>query len=212
MKANSERVKGKNFRKLAEKPLFSWILDELLRVEEVDLIVINTDARDILKKNGLEENDRIKIRDRKKELCGDYVSMNLILKDDIENFDADYYVMSHTTNPMLTSKTIKHGIKMLQDSPKNDSLFSVNEIKTRFYDKDVNPVNHNPNQLVRTQDLEPWYEENSCLYIFTKESFRKTNSRIGSTPMMYVTPMIESIDIDEPEDWYLAEAIASFDR
>jgi len=80
MKAHSERVSGKNFKKLAGKPLFRWILDELLAVTSIDQIVINTDARNILAENGLEETDRILIRDRRHELCGDHTSMNLIIQ------------------------------------------------------------------------------------------------------------------------------------
>ena len=74
-------------------------------------------------------------------------------------------------------------------------------MQTRFYREDGSPVNHDPNNLVRTQDLEPWFEENSCLYIFSGESFAKTNARIGERPIMLETPKLESIDIDTMEDW-----------
>jgi CMP-N-acetylneuraminic acid synthetase len=209
MKANSERVKGKNFRLLAGKPLFQWILDSLLSVKEIDLIIINTDARHVLEENGLYESDRILIRDRKPELCGDLVSMNLILADDIENQPADVYLMTHTTNPLISNDTIGRALEQFTNNlPKNDSLFTVNKTQTRFYRDDLSAVNHDPANLIRTQDLEPWYEENSCLYVFTKESFLKTNARIGGNPTMFVTPYLESVDIDEPEDWEMASALA----
>ena len=67
-----------------------------------------------------------------------------------------------------------------------------------------------PNNLVRTQDLEPWFEENSNLYIFTRESFAKTQARIGAQPMMYEGPFFESIDIDTPADWDFAVAAARY--
>ena len=107
MKANSERVKGKNFKILGEKPLFKWILDTLLNVSEIDTIVINTDAREELYKNGLDENNKILIRDRREEICGDHTSMNLVIGDDVNTVDADIYLMTHTTNPFLTENTIK---------------------------------------------------------------------------------------------------------
>ena len=59
MKANSERVEGKNFKDFNGKPLFQWVLDTLLKIKEIDQVVINTDARDILSKNGLIETNRI---------------------------------------------------------------------------------------------------------------------------------------------------------
>jgi CMP-N-acetylneuraminic acid synthetase len=208
MKANSERVKGKNFRELAGKPLFKWILDSLLAVEEIDKVVINTDARHILAENGLVESERVVIRDRKPELCGDMVSMNLILGDDIQAFDADTYIMTHTTNPLITSDTIRSGLKSLAENSDKDSLFTVNRIQTRFYREDCSAVNHDPDNLLRTQDLEPWFEENSCLFYFTKESFMTTNARIGKNPLMMVTPPLESLDIDEPHDWEMVAALA----
>ena len=207
MKANSERVKGKNFREFNGKPLFRWILDTLLAIKEIDQVIINTDAREILAENGLVETDRIVIRDRKQEICGDMVSMNLIIEDDVNNVDADIYLMTHTTNPLMTANTVGSALESFQAQKDNggaDSLFTVDKIQTRFYREDCSAVNHDPDNLLRTQDLEPWFEENSNLYIFTKEAFDKTNARIGKNPMMYETSKFESIDIDTPEDWDFA--------
>ena len=212
MKANSERVKGKNFRSFNGKPLFRWILDTLLSVDVIRRVVINTDARAILAANGLADSERILIRDRKPELCGDHMSMNKVLADDIGEVSADYYLMTHTTNPLLSSMTIENALERFlkaQTSEQADSLFSVNKVQTRFYREDGSPVNHDPNNLVRTQDLEPWYEENSNLYIFTRESFMSTNARIGEKPMMFEVPKFEAIDIDEPEDWDFALVAAN---
>lgn len=100
MKAHSARVSGKNFRNFAGKPLFRWILDTLLSVPEIDKVVINTDAREILEANGLVDSDRVLIRDRKPEICGDFVSMNLVLADDVAAIESETYLMTHTTKPL----------------------------------------------------------------------------------------------------------------
>ena len=211
MKAHSERVSGKNFRELAGKPLFRWVLDTLLSVDEIDLVVINTDAREILEDKGLPASSRVLVRDRKKELQGDFTSMNLILEDDINAEPAELYLMTHTTNPLLSADTIRDALdRLAADKGKFDSLFTVNRFQTRFYREDLSPVNHDPDNLIRTQDLEPWFEENSCLYIFSRESFHKTRARIGEKPMMFEMPRNESIDIDEQEDWMMAEALAIY--
>lgn len=213
MKANSTRVKGKNFRDFRGKPLFRWILDSLLQVEEISKVVINTDARHILAENGLVETDRVMIRDRKPEICGDDVSMNLVLADDIANVASDLYLMTHTTNPLLSAITIQTAIGTFLDAyadGKADSLFTVNKVQARFYRSDASPVNHDPSNLVPTQSLEPWFEENSNLYIFSADSFAKTNARIGLVPMMLESPGFESIDIDTPADWDLALVAARF--
>ncbi len=213
MKANSVRVKGKNFRDFCGKPLFRWILDTLLQVEEIDQIVINTDARHILAENGLIDSDRISIRDRKSEICGDHVSMNIVLADDVANVPADIYLMTHTTNPLMSANTVRQAIAAFLEAQavgKADSLFTVDKVQTRFYRTDCSPVNHDPDNLIPTQNLEPWFEENSNLYIFTSDSFAKTNARIGKHPMMYEGPYFESIDIDTPEDWDFAVVAAQY--
>ncbi|MEM0966380.1 MAG: acylneuraminate cytidylyltransferase family protein [Verrucomicrobiota bacterium] len=210
MKANSDRVKGKNFRNFAGRPLFRWILDTLLEIEEIDLVVINTDAREILAENGLTDSKRVLIRDRKPEICGDMVSMNRVLADDLDAIRSATYLMTHTTNPLLRAATIQAAYESYLQSRKDgfDSLFSVNRYQTRFYREDGSPVNHDPDNLVRTQDLEPWYEENSNLYIFNRGSFAETGARIGARPQMFETPHLESADIDDATGWHLAEIIA----
>ena len=213
MKANSERIKGKNFKQLNGKPLFRWILETLLSIPEISQVVINTDARDSLRSHGLVESERVLIRDRAAHLCGNTVSMNRILADDISQVAADLYLMTHTTNPLLSATTLGRALTQFQQACKTgsaDSLFSVNRVQTRFYRRDGMPVNHDPQNLIPTQDLEPWYEENSNLYLFTTKSFAATNARIGQRPLLFETPSLESVDIDTPEDWQLAEAIAQY--
>lgn len=211
MKAHSERVTGKNFRVFAGKPLFRWILDTLLELPEIERVIINTDARALLAGHGLVDSARVVIRDRPSELCGDHVSMNRILADDVQAIKSDRYIMTHTTNPLLGAATIRAALAAYDDAVgtgRGDSLFTVNRFQTRFYRADGSPINHDPDNLVRTQDLEPWFEENSNLYVFSRESFASTGARIGRKPVMFPTPRRESADIDDAEGWAMAEALA----
>lgn len=213
MKANSERVKGKNFRKFGDKPLFQWVLNTLLSVNKIDKVVINTDAKEILIKNGLIENNRILLRNRDPKICGDFISMNKIIANDLENIDADIFLMTHTTNPFLSKNSIESALAIFIDAlneNKADSLFSVNKIQERFYNENAKPINHDPMNLIRTQDLEPWYKENSNLYLFTKDAFEKTQARIGERPIIFETPLFESTDIDTPDDWNFGEVMVPY--
>ena len=210
MKANSERIKGKNFKSFCGKPLFKWVLDTLLSCNDIELIVINTDARDILSEFGLKNSKRILIRERPLSLQGDFVSMNKIIKNDIENIFSKNYLMTHTTNPFLSKLTIEKALEKYiysKENNLNDSLFTVNVYQNRFYKENGEALNHDPSKLLRTQDLEKWMEENSNLYIFSKESFLKTNNRIGENPILFDTPKKESIDIDNKDDWEFAKLI-----
>jgi CMP-N-acetylneuraminic acid synthetase len=119
---------------------------------------------------------------------------------------ADFYLQTHSTNPLLKPETVSRAIKLfLADYPNRDSLFSVTRLQTRLYDKDGNAINHNPNELLQTQDLPPVYEENSCLYIFTRENLIAKKHRISDHPMMFEIDAAEAWDIDELLDFDIAD-------
>ena len=110
MKLHSERVPNKNYRLLGHKPLYRWMLDKLLDVNEISKIVINTDAMHVLQKDEIFQNEKIILRQRPVHLIGDLVSMNKIIEDDLENINSDIFLMTHTTNPFLELRSIKQGI------------------------------------------------------------------------------------------------------
>ena len=149
------------------------------------------------------------IRSRKPNLCGDLVSMNAIIEDDILSDEGNNFLMTHTTNPLISIKTLSNAIDIFKNRDKNqyDSLYSATKFQGRFYYDESIAINHNPSELLRTQDLPPVYLENSCLYLFEKSSFLETKTRIGKKPILFETPQLESVDIDTEDEWYLAELL-----
>lgn len=207
MKGHSERVKDKNIRDFNGTPLFCRILGTLMKCSYVSGVYIDTDSAEIAYK-AKDFFEGVHIIERPKELCGDMVSMNSIIRYDMDMIGAEYYIQTHATNPLLRVETLDEGCRRFLDKRDVfDSLFSVNRLQTRLYDKDVKAVNHNPEELVRTQDLPPLFEENSNLYIFSKASFLSNSARIGKKPQMLEMDRLESVDIDEESDFILAEQI-----
>lgn len=209
MKEHSERVPGKNTKSFAGKPLFHHILATLEATYTIDTIVVNTDS-EIIAEEARAICSKVHVIERPENLRGDLVSMNKLIAHDITQIPAEIYVQTHATNPLLRSKTISSALRDFAKSEDYDSLFTVNRVQTRLYDSEGQPVNHDPEELTRTQDLPPLFEENSCLYIFTSESFKKNNRRIGNHPLMYETDPIESIDIDDEFTFRLAEMLAGY--
>lgn len=210
MKGHSERVPNKNMRSFAGKPLYHSVVKSLLEVPEIGLIVINTDSEIIKNDATLNFDNKIKIIDRPKELCGDFISMNDIIAYDLSQLNEfKYFIQTHSTNPLLTVKSIRSACNFfLENNNSYDSVFSVTRMQTRLYSQEGKPVNHNPNQLARTQDLPPLFEENSNFYVFSKDSFFQNNKqRIGAKPYMFELSKLEAVDIDEEEDFLLAEAL-----
>ena len=209
IKDHSERVQGKNFREFCGRPLYQHIVQTLDQTYAVDEILINTDShRALLEAPKL--SPKVRVLERPTELRGDLVSMNKIIAYDITQTDAEVFLQTHATNPLLRAATIAHALKAFVEDEECDSLFTVNEYHSRFYFSGGKPVNHDPENLIRTQDLPPLYEENSCLYVFTKESFAQRNRRVGIKPKLHVTPSIESVDIDDELTFRLAELLALY--
>lgn len=210
IKDHSARVAHKNFREFCGEPLYHHIVRILDKVYAVDEILIDTDSRRVLAEAPT-LSPKVRVIERPEELRGDFVSTNDIFAYDLTQSEADIYVQTHATNPLLKPETVAAVLaKFLEQEEKHDSLFSVNEYFARFYTADGAAINHDPENLIRTQDLPPVYEENSVLYVFTKESFSKHKRRIGGKPLMYPTPRIESIDIDDEFTFRLAEMLALY--
>ncbi len=207
MRHQSDRVPGKNFRELAGSPLFAYILRSLEKVEQISEIVVDTDSQDI--RDGISELfPQVTLINRPEHLRKGEIPMNEILLHDSSVVKADFYLQSHSTNPLLEPETIQQAIvAFLEAIPQKDSLFSVTELHTRLYDSDAKAINHDPKELLRTQDLPPIYEENSCLYMFSRESLEKQGHRIGKRPVMHVIPAEQALDIDEESDFLMAESI-----
>ena len=207
MRHHSQRVPGKNYRKLAEKPLFHHIIEMLQSVPEIDVIVVDTDSQPIM--DGLAEHfPGVRVLPRPEHLCEDKRPMNDILLYDTEKVEADFYLQTHSTNPLLRPETVSAGIQaFLEAYPAHDSLFSVTRHQARFYARNGEAVNHNPRELIQTQDLDPLYEENSCIYLFTRENLIKFNHRIGKTPLIFEIPALEAVDIDEESDFQIADIL-----
>jgi CMP-N-acetylneuraminic acid synthetase len=194
---------------LAGRPLFHHIVETLRACPEVEEVVIDTDSDEIAA-GARETFPDVRILIRPENIRGGDVPMNTVLLHDISQVSADLYLQTHSTNPLLRAETISAAIKRFLDvRDRYDSLFTVTPLRTRLYREDGHPINHDPSKLLRTQDLAPVMEENSCLYLFEGETLRQHGSRIGRRPLMYPISPEEAWDIDEEVDWTIAEALHS---
>jgi len=209
MRHHSQRVPGKNYRLLAGRPLFHHIIETLLAVPEIARVVVDTDSDPVM--DGLRQHfPQVEIVNRPAHLRADDVPMNDILMHDTGQVQADFYLQTHSTNPLLKPATVSRAIeRFLTDYPAHDSLFSVTRLQTRLYDRDGRAINHDPAVLIQTQDLPPVYEENSCLYIFTRANLLRRHHRIGDKPLMFEIAADEAWDIDEDLDFAICDFLLS---
>ena len=205
MRHHSQRVPGKNYRLLAGKPLFHHIIEALLACQLVEEVVVDTDSQPVME--SLRESfPQVRILERPEHLRADSIPMNEILAYDTSQVEADFYLQTHSTNPLLRPASIQMALQtFLSSYPMYDSLFSVTRLQTRLWDQLGRAINHNPAILLQTQDLPPVYEENSCMYLFTRQTLLSRRNRLGERPMMFEIDAAEAWDIDEELDFLLVE-------
>ena len=207
MKGHSERVTGKNLRPLAGRPLYHWIMDTLLAVPSIAEVVVDTDSGEIAT-DVSDSFPEVILRHRPADLVGDLVPMHdVVARFAAEHPRAEIILQTHATNPLLSPGTVEKAIRAFLADSEHDSLMSVTEWKTRLYDHTGRPINHDSAVLLRTQDLNPVYEENSNLYIAPRDLIMATGRRLGANPLLFPIDRIESLDIDEEVDFKIVECL-----
>lgn len=207
MRHHSSRVPGKNYRLLAGRPLYEYVLHNLSRCPELEAIVVDTDSEQI-REGVAKAFPGVRLIERPQHLRDEMLSINDVLLHDIEQVPAQFYLQTHSTNPLLKPSTIQAAIAAFFEAyPEHDSLFSVTRMHSRLWDAAGQPINHDPSILLRTQDLEPVFEENSCLYIFDRQGILERRNRIGNKPLMHEIDPVDAWDIDEERDFAVAETL-----
>ena len=201
LRKNSKRLKNKNIKKINGKPLYQFILKQLINSKLIKKIIITTDYK-------FKDNHRklIFIK-RPKNLRGN-CSMNLVIKDVLNKLDGDEFIQLHATSPLLKKKTIEKAIRHYKKN-KYDSLFSVTRIQKRFWSHKNKPINYKVSNSPTTQTLRLLYEENSGFYIFSRKTFLKRNNRIGLKPKLFEINKQEAFDIDDNDDFEIVKKLLS---
>lgn len=194
IKKHSQRLPRKNFREFNGKPLYYWIFQTLEQVDQIDEIFLNTDSEKIMEDVG--SSFDVTVIERPEEYRGQHVSMNDILVHDSSIIDADIYLHTHCTAPLLKPATLQDAVRQFLDDDEHDSLFSGTKHKKWFYDSQFNPINHDPKEVERSQDLEPIYEEDGILYVIPHDILNKYESRVGESPILFELSPVENIEID----------------
>lgn len=207
MKLNNTRLPQKNTKSFTNgSPLCTYILNTLTQINGIDEIYVYCSNEEIIKY--LPEG--IKYLKRNQNLDLDTTKMNEVLSRFASDVPADIYVMTHTTAPFIGKNSIEKGLAAVKYG-EFDSSFSVMKLQD-FIWKDNKPLNYSLNAIPRTQDIPPLYKETSGFYIYKQEVINNLNRRIGENPYLVEVNEIESIDIDEEEDFILADAVYNYSR
>lgn len=202
MKLNNRRLPQKNTKSFTNgRPLCCYILSTLLTIDGIDEVYVYCSNPDI--KGFIPEG--VKYIKRSEVLDQDTTKMNEVLQCFVKDVPADIFVMTHTTAPFISKDSIEKGLRAVE-SGEYDSSFAAKKVQD-FLWKDGVPFNYELNNIPRTQELPPLYEETSGFYIYRSDVMTKLNRRIGDRPFIVEVGEIEGVDIDEAEDFMIADAI-----
>lgn len=205
IKLNNERLPGKNTKLLAGKPLLQYELNNLLSTKLLDEICVYCSDDSI--RTFLPQG--VSFLKRPAYLDLPTSNFTQIFEQFISVKDSDIYVYAHATAPFVTADTMKECIEAVK-SGEYDSAFCASKIQDYLWQKGK-PMNFNATNIPRSQDLDPVYRETSGVYVFTKEVFTKYHRRIGMRPFIKEVSFKEAVDINNPEDFDLAEALVDID-
>lgn len=204
IKMNNERLPGKNTKKFSNgKPLISYILKTLKETNGIDEVYVycsNPAINEFLPEG-------ISFLKRDEYLDKSTTSFNEVLKYFARDVKADIYLLTHATAPFISKTSFEKGIAAVS-SGKYDSALAVEKMQ-EFIWKDGKPFNYNPENIPRTQDLEAYYIETCGMYIYTADLINKEGRRVGHHPYLVEVSKIEASDINNPDDFIVADAIAS---
>jgi len=203
IKERSTRVPNKNFRDFNGRPLYEHFFRKIHPKNPFDEVYVNTDSEEV--KECAKEYG-FNIIDRPNYLSKDDANGNDLLLYDSEQVDVDMYFQLFVTSPLLRPATIYKSYNKLASDDDVDSVFTVKKCNSFFWERN-SPINYDPTELPRTQDLDPIYEETTGLYGITRESLLERECRIGYTPSKIEINSIEAIDIDTKSDLELARLI-----
>lgn len=201
IRLNSKRVVGKNLKMLGGKPLMQYILETLVKVNNIDEVYVYCSSEEVIPY--LPQG--VKFLKRSTALDGDETLGKEIYEAFVKDVDADVYMLAHTTSPFIKAGTIENAIDKVVNGG-HDSSFSAQKIQT-FTWYNGKPLNYSLKEIPRTQTIEPVYVETSAFYIFRREVWTEMGQRIGNTPHMAIIDQIEGIDIDYPEDFEFASKV-----
>lgn len=201
IKLNNERCPGKNIRILGGKPLLQHELDNLKATGLCDSIYVYCSDETIVP--ALPEG--VNFIKRPKELDLPTSNFSQIFTCFMNTVDADIYVYAHATAPFISIDTMKQCIEAVK-SGEYDSAFCAEKLQDYLW-QDGEPLNFDATNIPRTQDLKSIYKETSGVYVFKKEVFEKYHRRIGIKPFIKEVTFKEAVDIDNPEDFDLAEVM-----
>ncbi len=214
-RGGSKRIPNKNIRNFLGKPLIAYTIKQAKKSPIIDRVIVDTDSKKIAKvakKYGAEAPFL-----RPSELATDTAKavdailhlLNRLKKE--ENYQPDYVMILQTTSPLRELRDIEECWKLMQNSDAT-TVLTVCPTHPRLYymdeKKNIILANGSDDHSTNIQECKPAYILNGCfVYLVKTDALLKERSVITKNTKAVVCEKWRSVDLDNPEDWVLAELL-----
>lgn len=207
-KSSSSRVKNKNFRPFHnEKSLLEIKIEQCIDSAAFDEIYISSDSHDCAK---IADKHGATFIHRDSKYCLDSTPWSEVLVSILEQTNTDNNDLISwvpVTTPLFSDYSSALSL-LLENNHTHDSLMTVTQHKHYMLNSDFIPCNFQFGVWASySQLIKPYYQMNCALWIAPKGKMIRNRFQTGDAPYFMVTPMLDSIDIDEPEEFELAQIL-----
>ena len=204
VRSGSVRVKNKNMRDFNDSTLLELKVKQLQKIEEIDEIVVNSNSDEML---DLAETLGAKSIKRDDYYASNNISMSDVFENMAKQMSCDVILYANCTNPLVETRSYVDAINtFFANNNKYDSLTSCHDIKEFMY-LNNKPLNYDPKNQPRSQDLPDIVALNFAISVISKLGMIKNRNIIGESPYFYKLDEVESVDIDTPLDFFIAEKL-----
>jgi len=204
-RSGSKSIQEKNIKLFCGKPLIFWNLQELQN-SDVDEIIVATDSEKIKSVVNFFNFSKVKVYDRCNENAKDTSSTESVMLEYISSknlADEDVFMLVQATSPFTQTSHFNKGLELYK---KHDSILSCCESK-RFSWRNGKALNYDIYNRPRRQDFQGTLIENGAFYISAVADIKASKNRISGDIGIYQMPEYTYTEIDEPEDWIVAESL-----
>lgn len=202
-KGSSQRIECKNMKLMDGKPLFLHTLEKLVSCEFIDEVYLDSESDEIL--NYAPYLNYIPLK-RDPELANNKTDGHRMFYNEVRQVEADIYIQILGTSPFIKKETIQKGVDILKNHPEYDSVVLVK--KEKQYTWNENGPIYDKNNIPNSIDLPDTVIETMGLYIVRSDIAHQNKQRFGDNVYLLEAEAIEAVDVNFPDDFQLAEAIA----
>jgi CMP-N-acetylneuraminic acid synthetase len=202
VRAGSQRVKNKNFRKFFNSSLFEIKLEQLMRNNFVDEVIVSSDSEHAIE---IASSKGAIVHRRDPYHASSGCSNSDFFLNFCEMTDAEYIIYSPCTAPLISDVTYRNFFNYFyRMEEKYDSLATVSMLKKHIWDE-TKPLNYNIDKSPNSQDLPNLYVITYGINITSRASLLKNKNIVGNNPKFFILDDIESIDVDNMDEFQMAE-------